>query len=85
MDSMTMTGLQMNELATEIADHLEEHAAALRVRSHTLPTGARVIDAGVEIEGGYDAGLALGEICMGGLGNVAYSPIQIGGEAWPGV
>jgi methenyltetrahydromethanopterin cyclohydrolase len=85
MDSMTMTGLQMNELATEIADHLEEHAAELRVRSHLLPTGARVIDAGVEIEGGYDAGLALGEICMGGLGNVAYSPLQIGGEAWPGV
>ncbi len=85
MDSMTMTGLQMNELATEIADHLEEHAAELRVRSHLRPTGARVIDAGVEIEGGYDAGLALGEICMGGLGNVAYAPLQIGGEAWPGV
>ena len=85
MDSLTMTGLQMNELATEIADHLEEHASALRVRSHTLPTGARVIDAGVETEGGYDAGLALGEICMGGLGNVAYSPLQVGAEAWPGV
>jgi methenyltetrahydromethanopterin cyclohydrolase len=85
MDSMTMTGLQMNELATEIADHLEEHATELRVRSHILPTGARVIDAGVDVEGGYDAGLALGEICMGGLGNVAYSPLQIGGEAWPGV
>jgi len=80
-----MTGLQMNELATEIADHLEEHAAELRVRSHVLPTGARIIDAGVDIEGGYDAGLALGEICMGGLGTVAYSPLQIGGEAWPGV
>ena len=85
MDSMTMTGLQMNELAAEIADHLDEHAAELRVRSHLLPTGARVIDAGVEIEGGYDAGLVLGEICMGGLGNVAYSPLQIGGDAWPGV
>ena len=85
MDSMTMTGLQMNELATEIADHLEEHAAELRVRSHVLPGGARVIDAGVEIEGGYDAGLALSEICMGGLGNVAYSPLQIGAEAWPGL
>ena len=85
MDSVTTTGLQMNELATEIADHLEEHAATLRVRSRTLPSGARVIDAGVEIEGGYDAGLLLGEICMGGLGNVTYSPIQVGGEAWPGL
>ena len=79
MDSVMTEGLQMNELATEIADHLEEHAAALRVRSQVLPGGARVIDAGVEIDGGYDAGLGLAEICLGGLGNVTYTPVQIGG------
>jgi methenyltetrahydromethanopterin cyclohydrolase len=85
MDSLTMTGLQMNELATEIADYLEEHASALRVRSHTLPTGARVIDAGVEVDGGYDAGLALAELCMGGLGSIGYTPVQIGNASWPGL
>jgi methenyltetrahydromethanopterin cyclohydrolase len=85
MDSVMTEGLQMNELATEIADHLEEHAATFRVRSQLLPGGARVIDAGVETDGGYDAGLALGEICMGGLGNVTYTPVQIGRESWPGV
>ena len=85
MDSVMTEGLQMNELATEIADHLEEHAAALRVRSQVLPGGARVIDAGVEIDGGYDAGLGLAEICLGGLGNVTYTPVQIGGESWSGV
>jgi methenyltetrahydromethanopterin cyclohydrolase len=84
MDS-GMTGLQMNELATEIADALEESAPLLRVRAQTLPSGARVIDAGVETDGGYDAGLALAEICMGGLGNVAYTPLEIGGDSWPGV
>jgi methenyltetrahydromethanopterin cyclohydrolase len=84
MDS-GMTPLGMNELATEIADHLEEHASLLRVRARTLPSGARVIDAGVEVDGGYDAGLALAEICMGGLGNVGYTPLQIGGEAWAGL
>jgi methenyltetrahydromethanopterin cyclohydrolase len=84
MDS-GMTGLQMNELATEIADALEESAPLLRVRAQTLPGGARVIDAGVETDGGYDAGLALAEICMGGLGNVAYTPLEIGGDSWPGV
>jgi methenyltetrahydromethanopterin cyclohydrolase len=84
MDS-GMTPLGMNVLASQIADHLEEHAPLLRVRPRTLPSGARVIDAGVEVDGGYDAGLALAEICMGGLGNVAYTPLQIGGEAWPGV
>lgn len=80
-----MTGLQMNEMATEIADGLEENAPVFRIQAHTLPGGARVIDVGVEADGGYDAGLALGEICMGGLGNVGYAPLQIGGETWPGV
>jgi methenyltetrahydromethanopterin cyclohydrolase len=84
MDS-GMTTMRMNELASEIADGMEEHAALLRVKSTTLPGGAKVIDAGVEIEGGYDAGLALAEICMGGLGNVAYTPVQIDGQSWPGV
>jgi methenyltetrahydromethanopterin cyclohydrolase len=90
MDTMTTmdtgtTTLRMNELAKEIADHLEENAARFRVRVHRLPSGARVNDAGVEVEGGYDAGLALAEICMGGLGNVGYVPVQVGAVSWPGV
>jgi methenyltetrahydromethanopterin cyclohydrolase len=84
MDAV-MTAPRMNELATEIADELDEHAPLFRVVTRTLASGARVIDAGVETDGGYDAGLALAEICMGGLGHVAYTPLQIGAEAWPGV
>jgi methenyltetrahydromethanopterin cyclohydrolase len=84
MDS-GMTALQMNELAAEIADNMEEDAPFLRVTSVTLGNGARVIDAGVNLAGGYDAGLALAEICMGGLGSIAYAPVQIGDSAWPGV
>jgi methenyltetrahydromethanopterin cyclohydrolase len=85
MDAVMTAPLPMNELATEIADELGEHAPLFRVVSHTLASGARVIDAGVETDGGYDAGLALAEICMGGLGHVSYTPLQIGAEAWPGV
>ena len=84
MDSV-MTALGMNEQATEIADGMVEHAALLRVGSRVLPGGARVIDAGVEVEGGYDAGLALAEICMGGLGSIGYTPVQIGAQSWPGL
>jgi len=85
MDAVMTAPLRMNELATEIADELGEHAPLFRVVSHTLASGARVIDAGVETDGGYDAGLALAEICMGGLGHASYTPLQIGAEAWPGV
>jgi methenyltetrahydromethanopterin cyclohydrolase len=77
--------LGLNEQAAEMADSMAEHAAILRVRALTLDSGARVIDAGVETDGGYDAGLALAEICMGGLGNVAYTPLIVGGRTWFGV
>ncbi len=79
------TTLRMNDLARDIADGLEEHAALFRVRVDRLSSGARVIDAGVDAEGGYDAGLAVAEICLGGLGRVAYTPLQIGGVSWPGL
>lgn len=79
------TALNLNELAADIADEMAEHAALLRVRVHDLPGGARVIDAGVETDGGLEAGLALAEICMGGLGNVTYSALQVGDRSWPGV
>ena len=90
MDTLTTVDggpgtMRMNALASEIADHLEEHAAQYRVRAQRLPGGARVIDAGVDIDGGYDAGLAVAEICLGGLGNVAYAPVQVGAASWPGV
>src|SRR5216117_925981 len=60
-------------------------ADAMRVAVRTLPSGARVIDAGIDAPGGYGAGLALAEICMGGVGDVAYAPVVIGDDTWPGV
>jgi methenyltetrahydromethanopterin cyclohydrolase len=80
-----LTPPNLNAAAAEIADGLEEHAPALRVRVRTLTNGARIIDAGIEVDGGLDAGLALGEICMGGLGTVTYCPVDLGGETWPGI
>jgi methenyltetrahydromethanopterin cyclohydrolase len=80
-----LDALGLNERALEIADAMEESAAALRIGVTRLPGGARVIDAGVQVNGGFDAGLALAEICMGGLGTVVYSPLQIGDRAWPGI
>jgi methenyltetrahydromethanopterin cyclohydrolase len=84
MDSR-MTSLDMNALALDIADALIDSADLLRCRLHTLDNGARVVDCGIEVPGGYDAGLALSEICMGGLGSVSLAPIAVGAEAWPGV
>ena len=84
MDSR-VTPLRMNEAASEIADSMAERLDLLRINTHRLPSGARVIDAGVEVDGGIEAGLDLSEICMGGLGTVTCTPIQIGSQSWPGL
>ncbi len=80
-----MKPLGMGELASAIADGIAENADLLRCAVHTLGNGARVIDCGVHVPGGYDAGLALSEICMGGLGNITLGPVSIGNESWPGL
>jgi methenyltetrahydromethanopterin cyclohydrolase len=80
-----MTSLRMNEAASEIADTMADQADILRVNSFRLPSGARVIDAGVETSGGIEAGIALAEICMGGLGNVSCTPVQIGNQSYAGL
>jgi methenyltetrahydromethanopterin cyclohydrolase len=77
--------LRMNEAASEIADAMTDQADHLRIQTHRLTGGARVIDAGVQVDGGLEAGLALSEICMGGLGNISITPLQIAGTQYPGV
>jgi methenyltetrahydromethanopterin cyclohydrolase len=75
----------LNARAWAIADRLAAPEAQQRVAVRILASGARVIDAGIAVPGGLGAGLALAEICMGGLGRVSYGPVTIDGEAWAGV
>src|SRR3954467_13440252 len=84
MDTL-VTSLRMNEAATEIADSMVDQAELLRIRTERLPSGARIIDAGGQPHGGIGAGLALSRICMGGLGQVACTPLQIGSLSHPGI
>jgi len=79
------TDLGMNDRAWALADRCASRAAELRLAVHTLACGARVIDAGVNVPGGLGAGLALAELCMGGLGHVSHAPVAIGSDTWPGL
>jgi methenyltetrahydromethanopterin cyclohydrolase len=80
-----MTDLGMNDRAHRLADDCVARADELRIAVQTLAGGARVLDAGVDVPGGFAAGLALAELCMGGLGHVEFAPLTIGGGSWPGV
>jgi len=80
-----MNDLRMNERAWTMAEQCIARADELRIAVHTLSSGTVVIDAGIGVTGGLGAGIALAELCMGGLGHVTLTSLTIGGEAWPGV
>jgi methenyltetrahydromethanopterin cyclohydrolase len=80
-----VTSFRMNELASDIVEGMVDQADLLRVRTHRLPGGTRVIDAGIEVDGGIEAGLAMAEICMGGLGNVSTTPVHVADRSHPGL
>ena len=67
----------MNEQALRLADGLAADAEAAGVEVSTLSNGTRVIDCAA---GGFEAGRAFAEICMAGLGSVAYAPLVIEGR-----
>jgi len=80
-----MTDLQMNARAWALADRAIEHATEWRLSVATLASGTRVIDAGVNVAGGFAAGRMLAELCMGGLGHIDFVPLIVGDESLPGV
>ena len=85
MASIVTTAMGMNDRAWAIADDLAARATELRIAVQTLPSGARVLDAGIDVRGGYGAGVGLAELCMGGLGHVSFNELEIGGTPYPGV
>lgn len=61
----------VNELTTPLVDSLVDDADILRLGVSELENGTRIVDAGINVTGGLEAGRLIAEICMGGLGQVA--------------
>lgn len=72
----------VNARAAALVHALIEQAQALRVGVSKGPRGETLIDCGAKAVGGIEAGLALAEICMGGLGKVALHS-DAATPAWP--
>jgi len=75
--------LSLNDRARELADRLAADAEAARVEVTTLANGTRVIDCGANAAGGFEAGRRFAEVCMAGLGSVAYAPLVVEGRWLP--
>lgn len=77
--------LKLNVRAAALADAMIAEAKALGVLVTTLANGARLIDCGIEARGGLEAGRLLAEICLGGAGQVGFTPVDCDGLRLPGV
>jgi methenyltetrahydromethanopterin cyclohydrolase len=63
-------------------ERLVADAAMLRIAVSHDATGATLIDAGITVPGGIEAGRRMAEICLGGLGEVQVAAATAG-AAWP--
>lgn len=73
----------LNRRTLEIVRTLADCADELGISIKRLPSGAEVLDFGVEAEGGLEAGLILARVCMAGLGQAAIAAGDLNGAPWP--
>jgi methenyltetrahydromethanopterin cyclohydrolase len=74
----------LNLRAAQLVERVAATADDFRVRSSTVEE-AQILDFGVRTEGGLDAGQALAEICMAGLGWVSIQASDLLESSWPHV
>jgi methenyltetrahydromethanopterin cyclohydrolase len=62
--------VSVNARTRPLVDALVSDAPSLRIAVERLANGTQVIDAGIKVPGGLEAGRRIAEICLGGLGQV---------------
>jgi methenyltetrahydromethanopterin cyclohydrolase len=77
--------LSINKLAYNLTKKLVEKSEYYRVKIETLPSGATVIDTGIKAHGGYEAGLMVTRIAMGGAGTAELGYADFDGLKLPTV
>lgn len=65
---------QLNDRAWRTAEPLLTDSVFYGVSPSSLPSDARVVDSGVKVSGGLEAGRLLAETCLAGLGSVSIVP-----------
>jgi methenyltetrahydromethanopterin cyclohydrolase len=75
--------LTLNERAQRQADFLAANAAGLRIHVSQSDAGARLIDCGIAVPGGLQAGLGLARVCLAGQAEVMLTPGEMSGVACP--
>ncbi len=70
--------MTLNRNALETAEEMIERKSDLGINRVDLDCGATIVDCGVNVEGGVEAGRLFSMVCMGGLGDVWISEGRFG-------
>ncbi|MDD5580616.1 MAG: methenyltetrahydromethanopterin cyclohydrolase [Methylobacter sp.] len=63
----------VNKLTQPLVKQLLDNADKLRLEVEKLDNGCTIVDAGIKVPGGIEAGRIIAEICLGGMGIVTIS------------
>jgi methenyltetrahydromethanopterin cyclohydrolase len=77
--------LHLNDGAARLVADMAAAAEILSIAVSTLPNGATVVDAGVAVPGSLQAGRLFAAACLGGLADIQFRQLDIGGLPLPGV
>jgi methenyltetrahydromethanopterin cyclohydrolase len=78
-----LAALTLNERAHRLADHMAANTDTLRIKLEPPVGGARVLNCGIGVDGGLNAGLALARTCLSGMAEVSLVPGDVGGIPCP--
>jgi methenyltetrahydromethanopterin cyclohydrolase len=80
-DAAAAPPISVNALARPLVERLLVNAEQLQLAVRRDDSGACIVDAGIAARGSIAAGLAVAEICMGGLGDVSLRTAPE--QGWP--
>ncbi len=82
---MSTPKFSLNKSALTLVNKLIDEADKYSVTVEKTESGATLIDAGLNAQGGFRAGEMVTEICLGGYGKASITPVQYGDLTLPSV
>ncbi len=77
--------ISVNSLAWDLLNNLTDRPALYGVEVEKTEAGTIVVDAGIAVKGGFEAGRLITEICMGGCGHAEITCREYGDVELPSI
>ncbi|MEQ1825030.1 MAG: methenyltetrahydromethanopterin cyclohydrolase [Pirellula sp.] len=74
---------QLNQQAFEMCSTAADNSHALRIVGHRTALGSHILDFGVAVPGGIEAGIVLAGVCMSRRAEIAVHPANYSVGPWP--